>query len=110
MPRRVDQLDKIIAGNIRFYRLRAGLSQKVLGTLIGVSFQQIQKCETGINRMPASRLYVLALALGVPLYRMFLPPQASDISVRAMLGWLRSRRHGKLQANSLMQSRRMDQA
>lgn len=42
-----------------------GLSQETLASLLGVTFQQIQKYESGANRVGASRLYDLARALGV---------------------------------------------
>jgi transcriptional regulator with XRE-family HTH domain len=41
------------------------MSQESVGSAIGVTFQQIQKYERGINRMGASRLYDFAKALGV---------------------------------------------
>lgn len=48
-----------------------GLSQDFIGKEIGVTFQQIQKYERGINRMGASRLYDFARALGVPVSYFF---------------------------------------
>lgn len=43
-----------------------GLSQEALGKTIGVTFQQIQKYERGVNRMGSSRLYDFSKALAVP--------------------------------------------
>jgi transcriptional regulator with XRE-family HTH domain len=48
-----------------------GLSQTALGELIGVSCQQVQKYEGGQNRISASRLHHLALALGLPVEAFF---------------------------------------
>ncbi len=48
-----------------------GLSQEAVGKQIGVTFQQIQKYERGINRMGASRLYDFARALGVQIAYFF---------------------------------------
>ena len=45
----------------------AGLSQTVVGQRLGISFQQIQKYETGTNRVGAGRLYRLAGLFGVPV-------------------------------------------
>ncbi len=45
----------------------AGLSQTVVGQKLGISFQQIQKYETGTNRVGAGRLYRLAGLFGVPV-------------------------------------------
>lgn len=47
------------------------MSQEALGKHIGVTFQQIQKYERGINRMGSSRLYDFAKALGVPVSYFF---------------------------------------
>ena len=48
-----------------------GLSQDSIGKAIGVTFQQIQKYERGINRMGASRIYDFAKALNVPVSYFF---------------------------------------
>jgi transcriptional regulator with XRE-family HTH domain len=47
------------------------LSQTELGRLVDVSFQQIQKYETGANRLGASRLTKIAEALNVPIHALF---------------------------------------
>jgi len=47
--------------------LERGLSQTELGTLIGVTFQQIQKYEKGANRVASGRLQRLCEALHVPI-------------------------------------------
>ena len=44
-----------------------GLTQKELGRAIGVAFQQVQKYESGSNRISASRLFAVAQALNVPV-------------------------------------------
>ncbi len=46
-------------------RVEIGLSQSELGEKLGVSFQQVQKYEKGVNRVGASRLQLIAEALGV---------------------------------------------
>jgi transcriptional regulator with XRE-family HTH domain len=61
-----DPLDQLIGRNVRFYRLKSGLSQSGLGASIGASYQQIQKYEKAANRIPASRLIQIARALRVP--------------------------------------------
>jgi transcriptional regulator with XRE-family HTH domain len=61
-----DPLDQLIGRNVRFYRLKRGLSQSGLGASIGASYQQIQKYEKAANRVPASRLIQIARALRVP--------------------------------------------
>jgi transcriptional regulator with XRE-family HTH domain len=44
-----------------------GMSQEKLGEHLGLTFQQVQKYEKGINRIGASRLFDLAQVLGVPV-------------------------------------------
>ncbi|MFL9827723.1 helix-turn-helix domain-containing protein [Rhodoplanes sp. SY1] len=66
-----DPLDLLIGRNIRFYRLRRGLSQSALARAIGVTYQQVQKYERGLNRISAAQLYRAATALGVPIPILF---------------------------------------
>jgi len=63
--RRPDPTDALVGQRIRERRRELRLSQTRLGEAIGVSFQQIQKYEKGINRISASRLNQVASALGV---------------------------------------------
>lgn len=50
---------------MRLYRLSAGLSQVELGDAAGISYQQIQKYESGANKVSVSRLFTVAGALGL---------------------------------------------
>jgi transcriptional regulator with XRE-family HTH domain len=52
---------------IRLRRVEQHISQSELGEKLGVSFQQVQKYEKGINRVVASRLQQIATALDVPV-------------------------------------------
>jgi transcriptional regulator with XRE-family HTH domain len=70
-PRNPDPLDKLIAKQIHFHRMRNGMSQTRLGKNIGVTFQQVQKYEAGSNRVPGSRLVRIARALQVPVSAFF---------------------------------------
>jgi transcriptional regulator with XRE-family HTH domain len=63
--RGVADIDKQFGVRIRTIRVQQGLSQDSLAQAVGVSFQQIQKYEKGINRIGASRLFDLAQVLGV---------------------------------------------
>jgi transcriptional regulator with XRE-family HTH domain len=60
-----DPLDQQIGRNIRFHRMRKGLSQIALGRHIGIAYQQVQKYETAANRVPGSRLVHVARVLDV---------------------------------------------
>jgi transcriptional regulator with XRE-family HTH domain len=56
---------------MREQRLAIQMSQTQLGRELGVSFQQIQKYETGKNRVSAARLFMICKALEVSLSSMF---------------------------------------
>ena len=56
---------------MREQRLALNMSQTQLGELLGVSFQQIQKYERGVNRVSAARLYSICKVLKVSLSSMF---------------------------------------
>lgn len=64
---RPDAMDVHVGARLRERRLRLGMSQEQLAESVGLSFQQIQKYERGVNRLGASRLFEMARALGVPL-------------------------------------------
>lgn len=66
-----DQIDEAIGRKIRARRMDLGLSQGLLGAKVGLSFQQIQKYETGTNRVSSSTLFQMACHLGVPLTYFF---------------------------------------
>jgi transcriptional regulator with XRE-family HTH domain len=56
-----------VGGRIRVRRLLLGLSQERLAASLGLTFQQIQKYEKGVNRVSASKLFGLTRALDVPV-------------------------------------------
>ncbi len=60
-----DPIDRYVGSRVRVRRLGLGMSQTRLGQAIGVTFQQIQKYENGVNRIGASNLYKMAKTLGV---------------------------------------------
>ena len=64
-------IDKHIGERIRYRRILLGLSQQRLAQQIGLTFQQIQKYEKGVNRISASRLLEIAMVLGVPINYFF---------------------------------------
>src|SRR6185503_3489572 len=65
--RRATADDVAIGQKLRALRLDGGLSQSELGQRIGVTFQQLQKYEKGVNRVSAGRLARIASALNVPV-------------------------------------------
>ncbi len=69
--RGVRDIDVRIAHKIRAARLDQDVSQTALADALGVSFQQVQKYESGANRISASRLFEVAHILGLPLAYFF---------------------------------------
>jgi transcriptional regulator with XRE-family HTH domain len=67
MKKRTDARDTEIGARLRALRLERGLSQSVLAGHLGLSFQQLQKYEKGINRVSAARLATIADFLGAPV-------------------------------------------
>ena len=58
-------VDAHVGKRIRHRRWMVGMTQQQLADRVGIKFQQIQKYETGMNRVSASRLWDIADALGV---------------------------------------------
>ena len=64
----VHPVDRHVGARIRLRRTVLGLSQEALGERIGgITYQQVQKYEKGTNRISASRLWLIADALEVPI-------------------------------------------
>jgi len=70
-PKAASDIDGLIGGKIRRFRVEAGMSQTELGTASGITFQQVQKYEKGTNRVSVTRLAQIAQTLGVPLAAFF---------------------------------------
>jgi transcriptional regulator with XRE-family HTH domain len=69
--RAANAVDRKLGQRVRSRRLEIGMSQERLAELLGVTFQQVQKYEKGVNRMAASRLHDIAAALEMPIARFF---------------------------------------
>jgi transcriptional regulator with XRE-family HTH domain len=65
--RRANAMDIHVGARVRIRRVLVGMSQEKLGELLGLTFQQVQKYEKGINRIGAGRLHDLAQVLKVPV-------------------------------------------
>jgi transcriptional regulator with XRE-family HTH domain len=59
-------VDVHVGGRVRMRRIEVDMSQQVLGSHLGLTFQQIQKYEKGMNRIGASRLQQIGRVLEVP--------------------------------------------
>lgn len=64
-PRTATAVDREIGSRVRARRLELGMSQEALADALGVTFQQVQKYEKGINRVAASTLISIARVLDV---------------------------------------------
>ena len=64
---RASPIDVHVGTRVRLRRTLLGMSQEKLGEALGLTFQQIQKYERGVNRIGASRLFDLARVLDVPI-------------------------------------------
>lgn len=60
-------VDVHVGKRIRHRRWMIGMTQQQLADKVGIKFQQIQKYETGMNRVSASRLWDIARAVDVPV-------------------------------------------
>ncbi len=64
---RPSPIDMHVGARIRLRRTLMGMSQERLGDALGLTFQQVQKYERGVNRVGASRLFDLSRILDVPI-------------------------------------------
>ena len=70
-PKKPDSVDVEVGNRIRLHRLQTRLSQTELADHLGVTFQQVQKYERGVNRVGAGRLTKIAQVLGVSVSALF---------------------------------------
>jgi transcriptional regulator with XRE-family HTH domain len=78
-----DSIDVFLGRRLRKRRRSLGLTQSQVADALGVRFQQIQKYESGLNRIAAARLWALSKALGVPLTYFF---DGLDVAVGGEVG------------------------
>lgn len=74
---RPSPIDVHVGSRVRLRRTLLGMSQEKLGEALGLTFQQVQKYERGVNRIGASRLFDLSRVLDVPIGFFFddMPPE-----------------------------------
>ena len=65
--KRTEPVDSYVGSRLRLQRTLMGMSQEKLGNSVGLTFQQIQKYERGLNRIGSSRLYQFCKVLDVPV-------------------------------------------
>ncbi|HET7084171.1 MAG TPA: helix-turn-helix transcriptional regulator [Rhizomicrobium sp.] len=68
MPKKqTNPIDVQVGNRVRIRRMLIGMSQERLGDLLGLTFQQVQKYEKGVNRIGAGRLFEVSRILNVPV-------------------------------------------
>ena len=78
-------VDVHVGKRIRHRRWMVGMTQQQLGEVVGIKFQQIQKYETGMNRVSASRLWDIATALDVSISFFFEGLDDEVVSMEEMM-------------------------
>jgi transcriptional regulator with XRE-family HTH domain len=83
--KQANSVDAQVGNRVRLRRMLVGMSQEKLGELLGLTFQQVQKYEKGVNRIGAGRLYHVAQILGVSVSYFYedVPEQNSLASTAA---------------------------
>ena len=78
-------VDTHVGSRVRLRRMLLGMSQERLGNAMGLTFQQVQKYEKGVNRIGASRLFHISRILDVPVQFFFEEaPQTDGAAVAGM--------------------------
>ena len=93
--RRADNRDAEVGRRVRSRRLECRLSQTELADRIGVTFQQVQKYEKGVNRIGAGRLQRISEALEVPISFFFgatggTPARESGSGAESIFGFMQT--------------------
>jgi transcriptional regulator with XRE-family HTH domain len=93
-PKRATEQDRLVGERIKVLRKSKGISQAALGSAIGVTFQQIQKYENGMNRVGASRLSDIARVLEVQVSSFYDGDEDGGEDRAEVFGFLRT--HGAI--------------
>ncbi|EFH13339.1 helix-turn-helix domain-containing protein [Teichococcus cervicalis] len=94
---RPSPIDVHVGSRVRLRRTLLGMSQEKLGEALGLTFQQVQKYERGVNRIGASRLFDLARVLDVPIGFFFddMPDaMGGQTALRARIGGFAEQQEG----------------
>ena len=68
MKKSTGSIDKEVGSRVRMRRVAIGMSQEKLGDMLGLTFQQVQKYEKGMNRISVARLIEITKILGVDVH------------------------------------------
>jgi transcriptional regulator with XRE-family HTH domain len=84
-PRTAGKAEETMGHRIRLRRVEQHMSQSELGKALGVSFQQVQKYEKGVNRVGAGRLQHIASILQVPVTFFYEGTNGKELEVDSLL-------------------------
>ena len=70
--------NKIVSNNVRVERRKQGMTQEDIARGLGMSYQQVQKYESGANRISVGRLYEIAKILKIPVEQLFMGCTGGD--------------------------------
>ena len=65
-------IDKVVSHNLKEQRIKLGISQREIAAVLGVSNQQVQKYENGVNRISSGKLFKISSLLKIPMERFFI--------------------------------------
>jgi len=82
--KRSSTLDAEVGMRIRSHRKQAKMTLQMLANSLGIAYQQVQKYETGVNRIGAGRLMEIAEILGIPVASFFSDPDRSAYEKRSL--------------------------
>src|SRR4051812_41018465 len=83
-PKRSTPVDVYVGGRIRSYPLGAKMSQTELAKALGITFQQVQKYEKGVNRVGPDRLMRVCQQFGIEIKDLMPPHNATHGRVDPM--------------------------
>jgi transcriptional regulator with XRE-family HTH domain len=92
LKRAPNEIDVLVGQRVRVRRIMNGLSQQGLAEKVGISFQQVQKYEKGLNRISASKLHQIADVLNAPVHFFFqTEDEYRDVEEEGVLALLEDR-------------------
>ncbi len=86
-------IDQMVGERIRELRVAQNMTLSELGSELGISHQQLQKYETGTNRLSAGMLASVAQTLRIPIAELFDDPNAPGLDKRDPVAMARARCH-----------------
>ena len=90
----LNPVDVYVGSRLKARRIELGISLTKIGKMVGITFQQVQKYEKGLNRIGSSRLYEFSKILKVPVSYFF---DGYEISSNCVDNILKDERNSKIE-------------